>query len=142
MDSKCRSMKDPFLSSKLRVGRAKELLDSLKTGGRTFWESHPYAFVAEPDPDGLSKTYKYRLTKSVPVLFDFLVLEAIEHLRAALDHFGYAAAVLGGKREPKSTYFPIADSGGRSLQRPRPITSVSSFAADILAFFQSLEPYK
>src|SRR5271154_1291318 len=106
-------MPEPFLSAKVRVGRAKEHLNTLKEEGRAFWESRPYAYFAEPNPDGRTQTFKCRLTKPVPGIFDTLAVEAVEHLRSALDHVGYEAAILGGKREPKSAYFPIADSAAK-----------------------------
>jgi hypothetical protein len=100
---------EPYLSAKVRVGRAKEHLDTLKVSGRAFWESRPYVYFAEPNADGRTQTYKCRLVKPMAEVFHMLVIEAVEHLRAALDHLGYAAAVLGGKRKPKSADFPIGE---------------------------------
>jgi len=135
-------MTEPFLGAKVRVGRAKEHLDTLKKAGRAFWESHPYVFLAEPNPDGLTKTYKCRLIREVPGVFDLLVLEAVEHLRAALDYLGYEAAILAGKREPKSAYFPIADSAAQLETDVIGRGRCKDLPPDILAFFRSLEPYK
>lgn len=135
-------MLEPFLSAKVRVGRAKELLGALKSEGKAFWESHPYIFLAEPNSDGLTKTYKCRLIKHIPAVFDLWIVEIIEHLRASLDYLGYEAAVLDGKREPKATYFPIANSAAQLetdvIRRGR----CKDLPADILAFFRSLQPYK
>jgi hypothetical protein len=107
-------VEDPYLSAKVRVGRAKEQLNTLKIDGRAFWESRPYTYFAEPNPDGRTQTFKCRLVKPMPEVFHMIAIEAIEHLRSALDHLGYAAAVLSGKREPKSAYFPIADTAANS----------------------------
>ena len=134
--------KNPYLSAKVRVGRAKEHLNTLKIEGRAFWESRPYIYFAEPNPDRRTKTYKCRLVKPMPETFHVLTIEAAEHLRAALDHLGYSAAVLGGKREPKSAYFPIADSAAKLetdvIRRGR----CKDLPPDILALFRALEPYK
>lgn len=136
------SMSEPFLGAKVRVGRAKEHLDTIKRSGRAFWESQPYIFFAEPNPDGLTKTYKCRLIRHMPPDFDLLVIEAIEHLRAALDYLGYEAAILSGKREPKATYFPIAESASKLemdvIRRGR----CKDLPPDILSLFRAFEPYK
>jgi hypothetical protein len=135
-------MPEPFLSAKVRVGRAKELLDALKNEGKAFWQSHPYVFLAEPDPNGLTKTYKCRLIKHAPAVFDLWVVEIVEHLRASLDYLGYEAALLSGKREPKATYFPIADSSSQLETDVIGRGRCKDLPADILAFFRSLQPYK
>jgi hypothetical protein len=135
-------MPEPFLSAKVRVGRAKELLNTLKIEGKTFWESRPYVFLAEPDSDGLTKTYKCRLTKHVPGIFDLWVVEIVEHLRASLDYLGYEAAVLSGKREPKSCHFPIADTAAKLETDVIGRGRCKDLPPDVLAYFRSLQPYK
>jgi hypothetical protein len=135
-------VEDPYLSAKVRVGRAKEHLNTLKVDGRAFWESHPHVYFAERNPDGRTQTFKCRLTKSLPGVFDLLAIEAVEHLRAALDHLGYAAAILGGKREPKSADFPIADSATKLETDVIGRGRCKDLPPDILALFRALEPYK
>lgn len=133
---------EPFLAAKVRVGRAKELLDTLKNEGKTFWKSRPYVHLVEPDSNGLTKTYKCRLTKLAPGIFDIWTVELVEHLRAALDYLGYEAAVLSGKREPKSSYFPIADTAAQLETDVIGRGRCKDLPPDILAFFRSLQPYK
>lgn len=134
-------MFDPFLSAKLRVGRAKEHIATLQRMGHEFWNRCPYTFVAELNPDGLNKTYKFRLTEPVPAVFDFLVIEAVEHLRASLDHATYATAVLGGKRDPKAAYFPIADTAASLETDVMRRGRCKDLPPQIVAFLRSLEPY-
>jgi hypothetical protein len=131
---------EPYLSAKIRVGRAKEQINTLKIEGRAFWESRPHIFIAEPNPDGRTQTYKCRLIKPIPGKFDILAIEAVEHLRAALDHLGYAASVLGGKREPKSAYFPIADSAAKLETDVIGRGRCKDLPPDILALFRTFEP--
>ncbi len=133
---------EPFLSAKVRVGRAKEHLNTLKVEGRAFWETRPHRFLAEPNPDGRTQTFKCRLIKPVPEIFDLLAVEAVEHLRSALDHVGYEAAILDGKREPKSAYFPIADSAEKLETDVIGRGRCKDLPPDILALFRALEPYK
>ena len=128
-------MQEPFLGAKVRIGRAHELLDSLKDAGKAYWESHPYVQLREPNPDGLTDTFKFRLTKPVPGVFDLLVVEAVEHMRASLDYIGYEAAALGGVAEPKSSYFPIADTAAKLESDVIGRGRCKDLPADILAAF-------
>src|SRR5262249_37661060 len=52
---------DSFYSAKLRIERAAEHLNELKTETRKFFTENPYTRVAEPDPDGIHDIYKYIL---------------------------------------------------------------------------------
>jgi len=132
----------PFLHAKVRVGRAKELLDTLKTEGLAFWESHPYLMLVEADPNGTTKTYKCRLAQQVPPVFDFWVIEAVDHLRTSLDYLGYAIARLAGKREPKACYFPIADTAAKLKTGVIGRGRCKDLPPDIVTFFEALEPYQ
>lgn len=135
-------MSEPFLSAKLRIGRAKELLSILKESARAFAESDPYVFLEELDYAGLNKVYKCRLTRHTPPQFDFLIVEAVEHLRASLDHLGYAAAVLGGHSNPKRCHFPIANTPTMLETDVIGRGNCKELPPDILALFRSLQPYK
>ncbi len=133
---------DPFLSAKLRVGRAKELFDTLVKETRAFADSDPQVFFKELDPDGLYEIYKCRLARHTPPHFDFLVVEIVEHLRASLDHLAYAAAILGGKGDAKQCYFPIADTASQLETDVIGRRKCQDLPSDILTFFRGLQPYK
>jgi hypothetical protein len=135
-------MLNPFFSARARTGRTKEHLDTLQFQGHAFFESRPYATFVEPNPDGLTETYKLRLVGPLPTVFDLLALEAVEHTRSALDHAAYATAVLAGKREPKACYFPIADSAAQLETDVIGRGRCKDIPPDILALFRELEPYQ
>jgi hypothetical protein len=72
---------------------------------------HPPAPICEPDePDGRTKTYKFKFTAPFPDSWTHLPIEILEATRSALDQCAYAAAKLSGNKRLKRTQFPIADS--------------------------------
>jgi hypothetical protein len=133
---------EPFLSTKLRIGRATELLDTLQADSAAFFNANPFEFFVERDADGVSDTYKCRLTKTTPVAFDFLAVEIIEHLRASLDYLAYTAAELGGRPNSKSCHFPIAPTFAKLESDVIGRQKCKDLPPDILALFRSFEPYK
>lgn len=133
---------EPFLSAKLRIGRAKELLDTLRAESAAFFNLNPFEFFVERDADGASDTYKCRLTRTTPVAFDFLAVEIIEHLRASLDYLAYTAAELGGRPNSKSCYFPVAPTLAKLESDVIGRQKCKDLPPDILALFRKFEPYK
>lgn len=134
------STADPFHSPKQRLARAKEHIEDLEAAIKALTADEPYANVVEMDADGVTQLHKIKMIKPLPDRLSVLTHDAIEALRHTLDQAGYACAVLTGKSNPKSTYFPFADSGtelakvigGRCKDLP----------SDIVSLFRSFQPYK
>jgi len=85
--------------------------------------------------------HKIRFTKPFPGNdFAIIATEAIEHLRAALDHAAYAVALASGITNPKSAYFPFAQdaTGLQTVIKGR----CKDIPADIVTLFCSFQPYK
>lgn len=135
-------MVDLFESPKRRVTRAREHFEDFKARGISFFQSKPYRAVIEPHLNGTRDVHKVVLAEPVPPTLTDLAVEMAEHLRAALDLTGYAAAVAGGTNAPKRAYFPIANSAAELETNVIGRHRCKDIPPDILAFFRWLKPYK
>ena len=134
-------MPNPFDSPKRRLARAKQHFEHLIDGGKAFANLKPYRRVMEPNSDGTKDIYKVVLTHFVPDELSDFVTEIAEHLRAALDLAGYAAAVASGKVDPKSAYFPIANSAVELETAVIGRGRCKDLPPDILTLFRGFKPY-
>ncbi len=102
-------MSDPFASPKRRIVRARQHIENIKTGVSTFFQSQPYAQVAERNARGFEE-HKIKLTRPIPDELTDLAYEAIEALRSALDQAVHPIAIACGVSRPDLIYFPITDN--------------------------------
>src|SRR5438876_12182372 len=101
-------MTDPFESSRRKLARAKHHLADLDQMEKSFIDGNPYATITEPDPKRHHHMVcKLKVIKPLPESFAEVVGDAVNNLRAALDHSCYALAVAGGKLKSKNAYFPF-----------------------------------
>ncbi len=77
-----------FYSAQMRIIRAEEHLKNLESQINDFFAKAPYAYVAEPDPDGVHEIHKLKFTERFPFKWRILATEIIEHARASLDFHG------------------------------------------------------
>jgi hypothetical protein len=131
---------NPFISSQKRLTRAKEHILHLEKRINKFFKKQPYTRLTERDAEGINDLHKVKLIKPIPDSFTGLAVEAIEGLRASLDHAAFTTAFLSGKQNSKSAYFPIAKDvteldnviKGRCKDIPQ----------EIITLFRSFNPYK
>ncbi len=97
-----------FYSAQMRIIRAEEHLKNLESQINDFFAKAPYAYVAEPDPDGVHEIHKLKFTERFPFKWRILATEIIEHARASLDHATFASH-LAANGDPRSRYvaFPF-----------------------------------
>jgi hypothetical protein len=133
-------MADIFESSKLRLSRANEHILAFEERQRAFLKAKEWSDIIERDESGANYLHKVRFLKPFPDDFALIATEAIEHLRAALDHAAYAVAVTSGVVNPKSAYFPFAQdaSGLEAVIKGR----CKEIPSDIVTLFCSFQPYK
>jgi hypothetical protein len=134
-------MTDIFTSSRLRFSRANEHILAFEERQRAFLKAKEWSDIIERDPDGANYLHKIRFTKTFPGHdLALLATEAIEHLRASLDHASYAVAVASGIATPKSAYFPFAQdaAGLHNVIKGR----CKDIPPDIVTLFCSFKPYK
>lgn len=133
-------MSDPFDSSRRRLDRAKEHINDLYVRSEAFFDANPPAVVGEMNAERTREEYYIRFGNPLPGKFSDIAADAVENLRASLDHIGYAVAEFCGKTNAKFAYFPIASDAtnlemvinGRCKDLPNEITAV----------FRSFNPYK
>lgn len=107
-----RKRRDPFESPKRRLARAKKYIRRLEKRIYTFMHKTPPGRGEEIDSEGWT-VHSLQFSRPIPQSWGDSAGDAIEHLRSSLDQSGYAAAVLGGIKEPKNAYFPFADTPGQ-----------------------------
>ncbi len=133
-------MTDIFESSKLRFSRAKNHIYAFKRRERAFHKGNKWAEIIESDESGINYLHKVRFLKPFPDIFSLHATEAIEHLRASLDHAAYAVAVASGITTPKSAYFPFAQD---ATELEKVIKGrCKNIPADIVTLFRAFQPYK
>ncbi len=101
--------RDPFESPKHRVARGKQYIRRLEKRIHTFMHKTPPSRGEEIDSEEWT-VHSLKFSRPIPESWADAAGDAIEHLRSSLDQSGYAAAVLGGIKEPKNAYFPFADT--------------------------------
>jgi hypothetical protein len=130
---------DPFESPKHRLTRAKEHIRRLEKRIKTFIKKTPPSRAEELDAEGWT-VHSLKFPRPVPQSWADSAGGAIEHLRSALDQCGYAAAVRGGKVDPKNAYFPFADT---STELANVINGrCKDLPTEISALFGSFEPHQ
>ena len=133
-------MTDIFESSKLRLSRAKEHILAFEERQKVFLKTKEWSDIIERDAKGANYLHKVRFLNPFPPDFALIATEAIEHLRASLDHAAYAIAVASGTTDPKSAYFPFAQdlAGLETVIKGR----CKDIPPDIVTLFCSFQPYK
>ena len=107
-----------FFSAALRLARAQEHFNDLKSQIDNFVAEKPYARIAEPDADGVHETHKLRLTERFPFQWRILATEIIEHARSSLDHATWASAyVYTGNINLEFGVFPFSSDADKLVNK-------------------------
>ncbi|MGA2273044.1 MAG: hypothetical protein ABSH00_05785 [Bryobacteraceae bacterium] len=128
------------LDAKLKVGRAREHLDSLKRGLAAFRESNPCSVFREEDVE--HQRYRLRIeVKEYPVRIALIVGDLFYCLRCALDQMVFALAKGDKAVYPVGTQFPIIErlnsKGRREFER-----YTAGIPAEALDVIDALQPYR
>jgi hypothetical protein len=131
-----------FASAHQRIDWAKEHIDDLKKGSdlffHEFFEANKSIRISEIDSDGLHTLDKIRLKQRLPDKFTRLTVQAIENLRAALDHA--ACAVVLRAANKKRNAFVFGDTKRDFIAA---LQSKSKDVPDeIKSLFATFKPYK
>lgn len=111
---------------------------------KAFMARKPYKLVSKPHRNGTHDILKLRTKRRrLPASFADLSNDAIENLRAALDHTIYAIADATPTVDPKrlrDIYFPFGRDKARFAKRIR--ETCPGFRKEILALLCAFHPYK
>lgn len=103
-------MSKDLSSAKEMLADAQILLEELEISVASFFQSSPYKTVIKYNVKDGSNTHKVKLTQQLPGQVRSKARHIASDIRGALDHVGYATALLSGKKNPKKTMFPFAKS--------------------------------
>jgi hypothetical protein len=134
---------DSFASSRQRVARAQAHIRYLDTLVKAFIRRKPYKHVIQPHPDGIHEIHKLKARRRhLPRSFVDVSTDAIENLRAALDHAAYTIAIAHRITNPKilkSIAFPFGANHVAFTVRMR--NCCPGFPKEILTLLESFKPY-
>jgi hypothetical protein len=134
-----------FASCWLKLGRAEEHADSLKTGLLAWKNSNPYVVSRKASADGSRHSIVLNDIKNPAPLDQWAVIfgDFVHNLRACLDHFTYACAVHETGENPPDDegklQFPIYDCPAVFAEKAWRIRSLS---AGMRAAIEGVQPYK
>lgn len=135
---------DPFDSSRQRVARAHTHIRYLDTLVKEFIGRKPYKHVVQPHPDGIHEIHKLKARRrTLPRSFVDVSTDAVENLRAALDHAAHKIAIAVGITEPdilRRIAFPFCATQGDFAGRIG--SCCPGFPKEILALLESFKPYE
>ncbi|MDP8983180.1 MAG: hypothetical protein M3O35_21605 [Acidobacteriota bacterium] len=83
---------------------------------------------------------KCKLVRPLTPGMEEIVGDAINNLRAALDHAAYGIAVASGRVKPRHTYFPFAGTAAKFDVSARGLCK--DVPDEIFTLFRALKPYK
>ena len=136
-------MTDPFKSARLKIARAKKHIDDLHVLIERFKAeaNNSYEIVIEDDPEPGYKVHKFRLLEAVP--YDDLSIimgDALNNIRAALDHIVYACAITNRHAIPpfKTCSFPF---GKDAKSFTNAVNGCTAVHADIRACLSRFNAY-
>jgi hypothetical protein len=107
-------MPDPFDSAKRKLAWGRKRITELERETEEFFKETPCEAFAEPHPDIPEYTvHKIRLARRLPEDIPMIAGDAVDNLRAALDHAVYATAFASGRAKIANAFFPFAGSAAR-----------------------------
>jgi hypothetical protein len=147
-------MIDSLTGVRLKLLRADQHLKVLRDELAAFNAGDPYRIAHEVNADGSEHIFKMKVLKQPPPLLSAIIGDALQNMRACLEHLAWSLAWKDKRSEPdrSTTSFPIyrvesdfwnankrtgAFSTGSGAHKISEITRVSVRAA-----IQQLQPYK
>lgn len=130
---------DPLLSPKLKIERAKSLVQDVDALISDYTGSVPCNLVVGPHPDNEGQHVAIaKVEDAVPNQIALIVADAIHNLRTALDHLACCLSVANGK-SLKGVSFPF-DSDAKQFKStaPKKVKKLSSAARRLI---YRLKPY-
>jgi hypothetical protein len=132
---------DPLEGVRLKVKRAVEHYDTLKTEIRAFFDSKPYEVTTEYESKGRRHVARIHIKRDPPPVLGLLIGECLYQLRTALDHLAWQLASIDGRTPPETTEFPIfKDRPKYERARDRKMGSLPKEAQDLIDGFQPCDP--
>jgi hypothetical protein len=126
-------------SSRRCIEFAIRRIDELKSEVSIFSKLNPFIEFVEHDANTGEQIFKVKLTKPMPHLLSAIAIEAIGHLRAALDQAGHSVALAAGKNGRKG-HFPFGSTLDEALSCKN--FKCKDIPQDIFDVMISYKPFK
>jgi hypothetical protein len=133
----------PFQASRLKIARARQHTEELRTAVAAFLDTKPYQVAVETPSeyrDLACKALVVRVRKPVPPELSAIIGDVIHNLRTALDLLANDLVRLAGKN-PKEVYFPFARSEDELSEQIKR-RNFDRAGPDAVALLKQLCPYK
>jgi hypothetical protein len=132
----------PLYSVDLKLSRVAEQLKDFDSSIRAFFDSEPYSFEEQADPEEEILWRVVRVHRQADPNWSTITGEIIHNLRSALDYIVYQLVLLETKAEPKGSknQFPIfkSEDGFRSNGLPHNLEGVGT---DAVALIKAMQPF-
>jgi hypothetical protein len=132
---------DESASHRLKLHRARQHVQTLNAQVASFGDRDPYAFVEQLEPQLGQHVVRVKVQREPLPMWSALVGDALQDMRAALEHLAYALAVAysGEPDDPEKVSFPITDTLGKfNAVRKQKIGLIDPAAQ---ALIQEVQPY-
>jgi hypothetical protein len=113
---------------KLKIARAAEPLEVLRTECSAYLDSNPYEVVGHDQPEGYT-LLSFKVHRYPPLRLSVLLGDFLHNLRSSLDHLAWQLVLANGgtpKSGPGGTQFPILEKRGKT-----PIKIAGGVSADV-----------
>lgn len=132
-------MSEVFASPLLSLEHARSQIDEFERASADYFLRKPHRIIRIPDPAYKTHELHYlRLVEPLPLRVPGVARDAINNLRSALDHLGFAAATASGKRG-KNAGFPFGSNAEDALSRR--IGKSRDIPARVFNAMMALRPY-
>jgi len=129
-------------SHRLKLHRARQHIQTLNAQVASFGEREPFSFSEESDPEHGLHSLRIRVELEPPLMWSILVGDALQDMRASLDHLAYSLAIAhsGEPPKPQEIEFPIfaTREGFRGGRKRR----IGRLAPRAQATIQRFQPYR
>jgi hypothetical protein len=131
-----------FDSPRLTFARAQHHINDFNMTVDSFVKGNPCTYGIDKDSQPGQDVHRIKFTRELPEILPCILFDIANNLRAVLDQIGYAAAVAGGKTNPKATSFPFGDDlPGLDNNIVRRKVS-EHIPTEIVDIFKGFKPYK
>lgn len=132
-------MPDLFASAKAVVRRANHHITDLDEAIKAFGPDKPYTLVVEYDPHFGKHLLKAKFDESFSVDISSIMFDAINNLRACLDHMTNVIQRAHTGRDVNYSSFPFAKDADLW---PDKINGMKDIPGEIRSLFSGFQPYK
>ena len=125
-----------------KVTRAEQHIEDFGLRARAFYDNKPYVIRFQEYPATRQRIYYLASVQDVPLNVASIAADALQNLRAPLDHIAYQLERkgCGGAKPRQKVYFPIADSAAEYKPlRDRYIKRAGQAAIEAI---DATEPYR